>query len=410
MFANIFKSAKDKYKNYQYAKMMNGYTPIFSQFGEDIYASDVVNSCIRCIATDISKLEPKHIRTDSNDMKITVKSNINRLLYISPNPYMTINEYLEKIIWLLYKNKNVFIYPTYNEVPIGNGLVKRDYTGLYPLDPVIAEFLEDITGKIFLKLTFKNGKDYTAPYEDFIHIKKDFSFNDLMGGDENGQAKNEDLLKILKVDHTIVQGLDKAVKTSLSVKGLFKIQTLLDDEKQEQKRKEFEVALQRGDTATLATDLKTEFIPININPAIIDKNTLEFVQLRILNTYGVSLPIFNGDFTDEQYQAFYEKTLEAIIIALGKAHSKTLFTQRELDIGNEVIFYPQKLLFTNTKNRIAVADILGNRGALTDNQLLDLFGYPPFEGGDVRHMSLNFINRDIADNYQMQSVKAKEVK
>ena len=66
------------------------------------------------------------------------------------------------------------------------------------------------------------------------------------------------------------------------------------------------------------------------------------------------------------------------------------------------------MLFTNTKNKIAVADILGNRGALTDNQLLALFGYPPFEGGDIRHMSLNFINRDIADSYQMQKKGVEE--
>ena len=26
----------------KYAKILNGYTPIFSQFGQDIYASDVV--------------------------------------------------------------------------------------------------------------------------------------------------------------------------------------------------------------------------------------------------------------------------------------------------------------------------------------------------------------------------------
>jgi len=133
---------------------------------------------------------------------------------------------------------------------------------------------------------------------------------------------------------------------------------------------------------------------------MIDKDTLEFIERKILNHYGVSVAILNGDFTDEQYQAFYEKKLEQNLIGLGQAFSKTLFTDRELDYGNEVIFYGQKLLFTNTKNKIAVADILGNRGALTDNQLLELFGYPPFEDGDTRHMSLNYINRDIADSYQ----------
>ena len=42
-FINKFKNIKT---NMQYAKILNGYTPIFSQFGQDIYASDVVKSHI----------------------------------------------------------------------------------------------------------------------------------------------------------------------------------------------------------------------------------------------------------------------------------------------------------------------------------------------------------------------------
>lgn len=408
-FKNIFKNHKDKKMMKEYAKMLNGSTPVFSNFGNDIYASDVVNSCIRSIATEMSKLSPKHIRT-TNDTQVNVNSSINRLLKFSPNEFMTTKDFLEKCTWLYEKNYNCFIYPKYELRDVAGGTI-RNYIGFYPLNPTNADFLEDDSGKIYIKFYFGVGESYTLPYSDIIHWRKDFSDNDIMGGDVNGNPKNQDLLKVLKVNNTITEGLDKAVKSSLSVRGLLKIQTLIDDEKQDKERKEFERKLMSSDSGILPIDLKNEYIPLNINPTIIDKNTLEFVERKILNHYGVSLPIVNGNFTDEEYQAFYEKKLEPNIIALGQAFSKTLFTDRELDHGNEVIFYGQKLLFTNTKNKIAVADILGNRGALTDNQLLEIFGYPPFEGGDTRHMSLNFINRDIADNYQMNKFdKSKGVK
>ena len=45
-FINKFKKEKE---NKTYAKMLNGFTPIFSQFGKDIYASDVVQQAISCI-------------------------------------------------------------------------------------------------------------------------------------------------------------------------------------------------------------------------------------------------------------------------------------------------------------------------------------------------------------------------
>ena len=395
----FFKNMINKYRNYVYAKMLSGETPIFSQFGEDIYASDIVKNCIRCTADEMSKLKPKHIRILAEDKQQTINSSINRLLKVSPNPLMTISEFLEKCVWLRETTYNCFIYPQFYINESG----KRIYTGFYPLNPRNVDFLEDESGTLFIKFTFGNGMEVTLKYSNIIHWRKDFSFNEFMGGNAQGQADNRELLKILNINNTITEGLDKAVKSSLTINGIVKINTLLNDENQQKERAKFERQLQTSQSGILALDMKSDFISLSRNnPVVIDKNILEFVEAKILNRYGVSFPILTGDFTDEQYQAFYDKKLEPMINSLGQAFNKCLFTDREIDMGNEVIFYPQKLLFTNTKNKIAVGDILGNRGALTDNQLLELFGYPPFEGGDIRHMSLNYINRDLADSYQAQ--------
>ncbi|HAT4336764.1 TPA: phage portal protein [Clostridium perfringens] len=395
----FFKNMINKYRNYAYAKMLSGETPIFSQFGEDIYASDIVKNCIRCTADEMSKLKPKHIRILAEDKQQTINSSINRLLKVSPNPLMTTSEFLEKCVWLRETTYNCFIYPQFYINESG----KRIYTGFYPLNPKNVDFLEDESGTLFIKFTFGNGMEVTLKYSNIIHWRKDFSFNEFMGGNAQGQADNRELLKILNINNTITEGLDKAVKSSLTINGIVKINTLLDDENQQKERAKFERQLQTSQSGILALDMKSDFISLSRNnPVVIDKNILEFVEAKILNRYGVPFPILTGDFTDEQYQAFYDKKLEPMINSLGQAFNKCLFTDREIDMGNEVIFYPQKLLFTNTKNKIAVGDILGNRGALTDNQLLELFGYPPFEGGDIRHMSLNYINRDLADSYQAQ--------
>lgn len=400
---NIFKKMFSKNREYSYAKMLNGQTPIFSQFGDDIYASDVVKNCIRIKAYEMSKLKPKHIRTLADDNQQTINSSINRLLKFSPNPLMTTSEFLEKCVWIRETTYNCFIYPQYYI----NDQGKRIYTGFYPLKPVNVDFLEDITGTLFIKLTFQNGTDYTFKYSEIIHWRKDFSFNEFMGGDANGKVDNTQLLKILNINNTIVEGVDKSVKASLAINGIVKVNTMLDDEKQQENRKKFESNLKASESGIIAMDMKGDYIPINrSNPVIIDHKILEFVESKILKLYGISVPILTGDFTDEQYQAFYEKSLEVDINSLGQAFTKTLFSDREIDTGNEVIFYAQQLLFSNLKNKIAVADILGNRGALTDNQMLAIFGYPPFDGGNKRHMSLNYINRDLADNYQAGKVSA----
>lgn len=402
MLIQSLMSNRETNRQLQYAKLLDGYSPIFSQFGQNIYTSDVVQMCIDVIATECSKLQPKHIRTDRNGMQANVNSSINRLFKFAPNELMTTSDFIEKIIWLLYMNYNAFIYPAY-EIKVDNrGNEVRYYTGFYPLNPTQVDFLQDASGKLFVKLWFANSDKFTLAYSNLIHLRKKFSVNDIMGGGMNGQPDNQALLKVLQINDTVLQGLEKAIKTSLTIRGIIKINTLLDDEKQQKERQKFEDAISSSQSGLLPLDLKGDYIDLKPDPKLIDKDTLEFLQSKVLNYYGVSVPILSGDFDDEQYQAFYEKTLEPVIISLGQAFSKCLFSTRELEVGNEIVFYPQKLLFTNTKNKIAVADILGNRGALTNNELLSLFGYPPYEGGDVRNMSLNYIDTGLASEYQMK--------
>lgn len=35
----------------RYAEILDGNVPVFSRFGDDVYASDIVKNCIRAIAT-----------------------------------------------------------------------------------------------------------------------------------------------------------------------------------------------------------------------------------------------------------------------------------------------------------------------------------------------------------------------
>ena len=56
---DFFRPKKQRYK---YAQMLNGRMPIFSQFGTNIYASDVVQQACFCIVQEVKKLTPRHAR------------------------------------------------------------------------------------------------------------------------------------------------------------------------------------------------------------------------------------------------------------------------------------------------------------------------------------------------------------
>lgn len=393
----------------QYAKLMNGYTPNFSQFGDNIYASDLVQMCIDAIATEMSKLRPKHIRIGNDGIQTIPRGSLNRLFKIAPNSLMTTRDFIEKIIWKLYADYNSFVYPKYETRQDERGTY-IEYTAFYPLNPAVVEFLQDATGKLFIKMTFANGSNFTLAYSDVIHLRKKFSVNDVMGGGFNGQPDNAALLKVLEINDTVLQGLGKAVKSSLSIRGVLKINTMMDDAKQQAERKRLEKAIDDGVSGILPMDLKGDYVPLNSDPKLIDKDTMEFLQSKVLNWYGVSMPILHGDFTEEQYQAFYEKTLEPLIISLGQAFSKTIFTTRELDVGNEIVFYQKDMMYLSTKNKLDLLKTSGEQGLLSDNQKLAILGYPPLEdgSGNRRTMSLNYIDVNLVNDYQMTKAKSSQ--
>ena len=129
-------------KNSKFAPTFDGWMPIYSQFGTDIYASDVVQQALKCIVDEMKKLKPAHIRVVNNDVS-PVMSDLQEVLN-NPNPLMTTSEFIEKTMWLLLLNFNAFIIPTYYTwVDKKTGVEKRYYEALYPINPTQVDFIED---------------------------------------------------------------------------------------------------------------------------------------------------------------------------------------------------------------------------------------------------------------------------
>ena len=108
-FSNLFKKQP---KDTKFAPTLNGFLPIYSQFGTNIYASDVVQQALKCIVDEMKKLNPCHVRYVEDD-PVPVKGSTVQSVLNEPNQIMTTSEFLEKICWLLLMNYNVFIIPTY---------------------------------------------------------------------------------------------------------------------------------------------------------------------------------------------------------------------------------------------------------------------------------------------------------
>lgn len=387
-------------KTQKWAQTLNGYAPVFSQFGTNIYASDVVQQAIKCIVDEMKKLNPVHIRYNGND-PVPVNSDIQTVLN-NPNPLMTTSEFLEKVMWLLLLNYNAFILPTYYMWEDERGIQKRKYSGLYPLKPTQVDFIEDASGRMYVKMRFENNFETTVPYDDLIHIKYNYSINEYMGGDASGQPDHTALLKTLELNDTLLRGIAKAMNSSYAVNGVVKYNTMLDDGKMEAALKELERKLNNSESGFLPLDLKAEYTPLQHEIKLVDEETLKFIDEKILRNWGVPLSILTGDYTKSQYEAFYQKTLEPLIISISQAFTKKLFTDRERSFGNRIELYPKDLIFMTVEQTLEMVNLLSNTGCIYENEKRVAFGLRPLpELERKRYMSLNWVDMDIANQYQV---------
>ena len=396
IFDRLFKRPP---KDAKYALTLNGFAPVYPQWADEVYASDAVQQAIKCIVDEIKKLKPTHIRIKGNDPTV-VKGTLQDVLN-NPNPLMTTNEFLEKVTWLLLLNYNAFIIPVYRVWTEG-GEEKRKYEALYPVKPTQVDFIEDASGEMFVRFYFANGNNTTIPYKDVIHIKYNYSVGEYMGGNELGQPDNRALRGTLELNRKLLQGVAKAMDASYAVNGIIKYNTLLDTEKMDNAINEFNRRLQNNESGFLPIDLKAELQPFERKTALVDKATLEFIDSKILRTWGVPLPILTGDYTKAQYEAFYQKVLEPLAIAYSQAFTKKIFTEREKAFGNKIEFYPKDLIFLSMEQTLQMIDMLSPTGALFENEKRVALGLPPLpELEGKRYMSLNWIDANNASQYQI---------
>lgn len=387
---------------------INGGTPIFSQFGQDIYASDVVQQAVSCIAQEMKKLRPAHIRDDGTGVYAVKKGDIAKILN-KPNQFQTTADFLESITTLLFLNYNVFIIPTYYEWYDDNSQYHKVYDGLYPIVPTQVDFIEDAAGQMYTKFTFENGKSYLINYRDVIHWKFRNSSNLLMGGDKSGRPNHNALLQTLALNHELLQGVSKAMKATYAVNAVVKIPTVMGKEKSENAIKELNEKLKNSESGLAAIDMKAEYIPIKKEVKLVDKDTLEFIDQKILRTFGVPLPILTGDYTKAQYEAFYQKTIEPLIISLSQVLTDKLLSDGERSHGNMIKLYPKELIFMSMSETLEMIRLVGDSGGLYENEKRTALGLMPLEElNGVRMQSLNYANVEIADKYQLGKVDGKK--
>ena len=371
-------------------KLVSGFNASFSTVNKNITLNDTVAICVDTIAKHCAKFEPRHYKI-VNGQRVYINGDINYLLSNQPNPIMTTYDFIYRIISLLYLQNNVFVYIDKDD--------KGFIIGFYPINYSTAEWLKDSSNNLYLKFWLPNGKDYYLPYGDLIHLRRFYNDDDLIG------SSNRALMPALQNQVTAEEGISNAIKVSNSLRGVLKFtQNLKTDDIEKNKKAFVDSFINATDNDGIAAiDNKTEFNELNMKPITLDKDQLEHVDQRVLNYFNLNKSIISGDFTPTQWNAFYETVLEPLAIYLEQSFKMKIFSRKAIKEGHSISFSVNRVQYASLEEKVKLVKEVGAMGLLTVDQALMILDLAPIGGeeGKKRMQSLNYINADIADVYQL---------
>lgn len=341
----------------------------FSSFSGTAYGNAAFRAAVDAISRHAAKLQAH-----------SADPALDALFQNAPNPYMSAYDLLYKTAAAYFTNNNAFM------------LLQRDTAGsiceVYPLIPQSVEYQSGTDGALYVICQFNDGKRVTVPYGDLIHLRRHFLSHDLLG------ESNAPLYPLLDTAQTLNQGIAASVRNGTSIRGILRFASLVNPAQVKAEKEQFvaDYFNQSNSGGIAATDQRFEFSPTNIAPYSIPQEQIDAVNGQIYDYLGISAKIVSGEYTEDNFSAFYESIIEPFALQL----SQELYRK----CGVEFVFTAERLEFSSAATKIKLLHEAAPLGLITLNEARKLLALPPVADGERRLQSLNYVNAEGADKYQ----------
>ena len=363
-------------------ELVEGNKAIFTPYKGDFYNDPDVLACVDAIARNGAKMHPRHIRNFAGKME-NVKSDLYKLLAKQPNEIQNAYKFYYEVLTNLELYNNAFIYMQRDE--------NLKITGLYPLNFNQVKLYE-YQSKTWVKFTFSHNRERFVPYSDCIHLTRHIGDDGLFGG------STIPIRKVLDIKHVLDEGIVNAIRTTQSIKGVIKsTKAMLKPEDVKKMRDQFVsdfVDSRKNRSGIGGLDATTDFIPVKIEPTTASDSQMKAIDNKVLSYFGVNEHIIQSNYTEDEWNAFYESVLEPIGLQMSLEFSNKLFTPTEKNFGNEILFESNRLQYASNKTKIDLVRYAGN--IMTINEQREVFNLAPVENGDVFIIDQNHtINEEV---------------
>ena len=337
---------------------LTGYQPSFTTWQGEIYESSLVRAAIDARARHISKL----------DVQIHGAANpaLRTALQRGPNPWQTWSQFLYRTSTILDIHNTCVILPTLDD--------NLNVNGFFPVVPVNCELI-DYGGEPWLRCQFARGAAAVELRRCAVLTKHQYR-NDFFG--ESNSAL-DDTMKLIHIQN---QGITQAVKNSATYRFIASLdQSLFHDDILAERKRFSEMNLSSeaenpGGLLLFPVQYKN-VTPIKYTPFTVDAAQMQLINDSVFTYFGVNAKVMQNSATPEELDAFFNGAIEPFAIQFSEALSRAAFTDGERAQGSYITANADRLQYMSTREKVEMARQLGDRGAMTIDEIRKLFNYEP---------------------------------
>ena len=362
-------------------QILNGYTPIFRNWGGKIYESQFVRAAIDAKARHMSKLAVTIEGGTKSELMTNLKKN--------PNGFQTWSQFLYRVSTILDAENNTFIIPIRDRY--------GETVGIYPLRPLSFELVQTKTGDLWVRFRLK-GNEVTAEKLSDIGILTRHQYESDFFGDSNNVL--DETMQLITIQR---QGIEEYAKNSSNYRFMAKLTNFAKAEDLALERQRFDAEnfqTKNGGGILLFPNTYNEIKQITSQAFTVDTEQLKLIERNVYDYFGVNEDIIQNKAHGDEFSAFYEGAIEPLAIQMSEVMTRMLFTDREIAFGAGIYFTSNRIQYMNNSDKLNVSRDLLDRGVISLNEAREIWQLPPVEGGDIHILRGEYYNSQTGEKVE----------
>lgn len=386
LFDRIFGNKPKEVGKYEgIFKMLNGYTPRFTNWNGGVYESELIRAAINARASHISKLRV--------EMQGSARPALQTKMKNGPNEFQTWSQFLYRLSTILDVHNTAFITPVYDQY--------GEPSGIYTPLPHRCEIVQ-YGNTPYLRYEFGNGLKAAIELE-YCGVMTKYQYKDDFFGETNAA-----LFPTMDLIHIQNQGIQEGVKSAATYRFMAQLSNFSKAEDLAKERKRFTLENFSSDSdgggMLLFPNTYQNIKQVDVKPWVVDNDQMQAIKANVFEYFGVNEEVMTNAAYGDKWSAFYEGAVEPFAIQFSEVMTKMLFTLREQSIGNRVIATSNRLQYLSNSEKAAVAQIWADRGLATIDELREIWNMAPLPDGAGQAIPIRGEYYDLRNGERIESM------